>query len=927
MENPHLKSILAEFPDVDAAALPWPAGAEEWEPKDLQLFIGSGGFLKPKKKKATEAKAASASVPAPAPAKAPAAAPSPAAQDPGGYPSRRDPESTSSFEVPAWSQERKTLSMPVRVHCEDTAPNGHVRIESLNAFAERIRSLALMQIMGVSLADLKEQNLAILATEYVIEIVGKGIRVLDTLRIDTTPEFPAAPLFPWDTQMFADDGSLYMRGLFGLNLCQISATGAYSGADAKAYDAFAKDLRKFTDPSKSKFSKTSLRFYSAYPKAGAPFTPEKYLKASYVVRSTDCDMYNVLFQGRVPSMMESCYPQRDARAFYVNIRMSVHPGDELAVHVFVEKAKAFFVCLRGKEPVLTAVGHYEASPVCQEEIKCLRAAFRAVQRQSPVLRSRFARVAGRYVQVVLPSSWSVAEFRESDLPDCQTGQNGALRLAAAAATLPPLQCKGPLLRLVFLRGKVAPKTRSAVVLTVHNALCDGWSMNALLQDCDEATRHDLHQLSFEEASQVITRMFLDPATLLGELWTSLGCLRPAWSRAILLGSIKAEMNRRCTPHRGKCKPEEIHLWPYCQWCHATSGVELCADCSVAAYCSQTCQEMDAPRHNLWCYPLLVSRLLWCALPHEALVWQELARRSPLTPYTAPSAAKAPQLPKCWPDFFEARFPSASALERLLLTESLSSTLTLLWLLDLLGLREVQRAIRVLLVGADNEADAPWEELLPHLSGTLELVLVGPFLADASWSQGGVSVCCRRAHLQDLSPEELKPLDVAVAFNSGMIYYKEWPRALPTLHGCLCPLAVTAWEFPEALQVQQLLLDANFEVPELRDNPFASHAPHRVTDDHGTTMFGNLVLFTTRPCSALPWQALVSPSESEPCEEDLRDALRLIQGHLEVLSGRRAELEMILDEPQVFREYIESDDFRIPEDISVDMDRAYRGLGF
>lgn len=370
MDNPHLKSVLAEFPDVDAAALPWPAGAEEWEPKDLQLFIGSGGFLKPKKKKAPEAKAASAaSVPAPAPAPAPAAAPSPAAQDPPGYPSR-DLESTCSFEVPAWSQERKTLSMPVRVHCEDTAPNGHVRIESLNAFAERIRSLALMQIMGVSLADLKEQNLAILATEYVIEIVGKGIRVLDTLRIDTTPEFPAAPLFPWDTQMFADDGSLYMRGLFGLNLCQISATGAYSGADAKAYDAFAKDLRKFTDPSRSKFSKTSLRFYSAYPKAGAPFTPEKYLKASYVVRSTDCDMYNVLFQGRVPSMMESCYPQRDARAFYVNIRMSVHPGDELAVHVFVEKAKAMFVCLRGKEPVLTAVGHYEASPVCQEEIKC-----------------------------------------------------------------------------------------------------------------------------------------------------------------------------------------------------------------------------------------------------------------------------------------------------------------------------------------------------------------------------------------------------------------------------------------------------------------------------------------------------------------------------------------------------------------------------
>eukprot|EP00439_Symbiodinium_sp_Y106_P052553 s2340_g7.t1 len=35
-----------------------------------------------------------------------------------------------------------------------------------------------------------------------------------------------------------------------------------------------------------------------------------------------------------------------------------------------------------------------------------------------------------------------------------------------------------------------------------------------------------------------------------------------------------------------------------------------------------------------------------------------------------------------------------------------------------------------------------------------------------------------------------------------------------LHRCRCPLAVTAWEIPEALQVQQLLLDANFEARKL-----------------------------------------------------------------------------------------------------------------
>ncbi|OLQ00172.1 hypothetical protein AK812_SmicGene17181 [Symbiodinium microadriaticum] len=163
MDNPHLKSVLVEFPDVDAAALPWPAGAEEWEPKDLQLFIGSGGFLKPKKKKAAEAKAAP-----------PASATRESINN-----GSKDAALCTSLPIRFWNavlevmrtithssqdvmmypfgeQERKTLSMPVRVHCEDTSPNGHVRIESLNAFAERIRSLALKQIMGVSLADLKD---------------------------------------------------------------------------------------------------------------------------------------------------------------------------------------------------------------------------------------------------------------------------------------------------------------------------------------------------------------------------------------------------------------------------------------------------------------------------------------------------------------------------------------------------------------------------------------------------------------------------------------------------------------------------------------------------------------------------------------------------------------------------------------------------
>jgi len=261
--------------------------------------------------------------------------------------------------------------MPVRVHCEDTTPWGHVRLESLVAFGERIRSLSLKQIMDVSLADLKEQKLAILATEYVVEIVGTSFRVLDTLIIDTTPEFPSAPLFPWDIKMSAEDGTLYAQGCFGLNLCKISDSGEYSGVDEHRYREFTKDMMKWTNPSRSRFSPVGLRFHNAYAPAGAPFRPTGRSEAAYRVRAADCDLYNVLFQARVPSFLELCHPRHDAMAFYVNIRMSVRPGDEFAVHVLFDDAAALFICLRGKDPVLAAFGQYGAPrPMSQEAVKC-----------------------------------------------------------------------------------------------------------------------------------------------------------------------------------------------------------------------------------------------------------------------------------------------------------------------------------------------------------------------------------------------------------------------------------------------------------------------------------------------------------------------------------------------------------------------------
>ena len=67
---------------------------------------------------------------------------------------------------------------------EDTAPNGHAtwpsscfdrsceaRLESLVAFAERIRSLALKQKMGISLADLKATEDPITSSRVIFFLV------------------------------------------------------------------------------------------------------------------------------------------------------------------------------------------------------------------------------------------------------------------------------------------------------------------------------------------------------------------------------------------------------------------------------------------------------------------------------------------------------------------------------------------------------------------------------------------------------------------------------------------------------------------------------------------------------------------------------------------------------------------------------------
>lgn len=365
------------FPD-----LRWPPGSDFSTTLEIELFVNSGGSLKPKKKSQVVAKGGYTVAPAAAAASATSA---PAAAAASALPASSSSSASfkpivdiglqdhpAAFEMPGFSLERRAITMPIRVHCEDTSPLGHVRLESLVAYAERIRSLSLKVFLGLSLADLKSMNLAILANEYVVEIVGKGCDIMETLRIDTTPEFPGKPLFPWVTEAYLESGELYMQGLFGLSLCQIAKNGSYSGASEEEYDRFVRHMRRWSNPQKARFSPTAIRFCNVYDESGKPFVPAGRRTTSYVVRAADCDLYSVLFQARVTSMTESCHDRRDALSMYVNIMYSVRPSDELTVHVLFDEDSALFLFVAGDSVRITAFGHYGTPrrPICREEIKC-----------------------------------------------------------------------------------------------------------------------------------------------------------------------------------------------------------------------------------------------------------------------------------------------------------------------------------------------------------------------------------------------------------------------------------------------------------------------------------------------------------------------------------------------------------------------------
>jgi amino acid adenylation domain-containing protein len=117
------------------------------------------------------------------------------------------------------------------------------------------------------------------------------------------------------------------------------------------------------------------------------------------------------------------------------------------------------------------------------EVPALRRALAALVARHEALRTRFAEVDGDPVQVVVPSADRPFPLPRVDLGGLPpaTRRREAARLSAAAAAAPFDLARGPLLRGLLLHAPAGDATHR-LVLAVHHAVADGWSLGLLLRE-------------------------------------------------------------------------------------------------------------------------------------------------------------------------------------------------------------------------------------------------------------------------------------------------------------------------------------------------------------------------------------------------------------------------------------------------------------
>jgi len=405
MENPLVAKVLARFPDVAPGSLTFPPEAESWTEKDVELFVGSGGFLKPKKRqvpKVTPPPATSQATTEKAPVSAPAKAS--AAVDEVPQPRKqREPEeqapttadaadnscqpkdettkvqrvahpsaTVTAAELPHTVWHEGEYWAPYTTYMEDVGERGFRLSAALNK-CERFRNIGLQKGAGVTLNDLKQRfGAGILLREFSIEMCAEPPReIMSALWISLRLQLPCSPFMPMYQTVVPNGSDIPVcRAVFGMLMLSTETMTVLN--DNKVYEQVAVPLRRAFQLSKPTGQEGVPKFPRLYPARGRPFRPTKLLQAPYTVMPSDCDMYRVIFHPQMVGMCERTnfavnvtFREEPCVAFYANLAKPVGVGDRFKVSVFIEEQSArglyLFVDMRGSAS-MAAFAVYGAPP-------------------------------------------------------------------------------------------------------------------------------------------------------------------------------------------------------------------------------------------------------------------------------------------------------------------------------------------------------------------------------------------------------------------------------------------------------------------------------------------------------------------------------------------------------------------------------------
>lgn len=396
--NPLLPKVLADYPGVDISNLNWPPDAVSWDEKDLDLFIGSGGFIKPKKKKVAAAKPivevpsaegtqsnghggypqqVSLSMvkqdvsPSPVPpierqasktsttcstpdSCRPTPKEDPLEEDGGNMPLAALPVEKSQpvewFNTTVVPGIDGHTVVPITTHLEDLGPEGMRLTAMLNKFA-RCRSVLLNnKESDLDLAAFMEKhNAGVLLREFACEVETANpaymMSPMSVLDVHTSVELPIRPFFPFRQKLCgkSQDGKdeIVAEARFGHLLLDMAKMAPLD--NAPLYRQVASEVRKLFSLPPPDGDGIVPKFPTLYPKRGRSFRPFKRLQSEYTVCSSDCDMYRVIFHPRVCEICEvinfnvrADFCKMTPTAVYANLAKPVHVGDRLDVHLFVE---------------------------------------------------------------------------------------------------------------------------------------------------------------------------------------------------------------------------------------------------------------------------------------------------------------------------------------------------------------------------------------------------------------------------------------------------------------------------------------------------------------------------------------------------------------------------------------------------------------